>query len=415
MSIAWNRFRQEPYRLLFPLGILFGCAGVAHWLLYALGVSNASPFYHASLQLGAYLYCFIVGFLWTAMPRMAGAPPASRMELLMLSGLLAAQTVLQALGKVIAAQVCFAGLLVLLALFALRRMAARRGSAQGPTEFIWVLIGVGFGLAGSGLMVAGSLAPLPLWVVASGRMMAQQGFTLSIIVGVAGFMAPRLMGRAAPLVQVGLTPDQVGRARRKRLAGHLLAALVLGVSFLVEGAGYIRAAYALRAIVVTVELGYPARLWKVPVIKDLYVRLLWLSLWFIVIGLWAVVCWPLHRVAMLHLVLIGGFSLMIFAVATMVVLSHAGQAQALRKPLWILRVVAAGVIGATAARVLANFWVERYFALLAAAAMAWLAAGVSWLIFVLPWVLRAAPEGEFERMHAEAKQRLLHEGGAQRC
>src|SRR3989338_9099602 len=167
--IGWEQLRREPYRLLFPLGIVFGCVGVTHWLLYAVGVADASPFYHASVQFGAYLYCFIAGFLWTALPRMAGAPAATFPELLALLGLLAAQSILLTLRKTLSAQACFAGLLVLLALFVVRRLAARKTGAEGPTEFAWIPVGIGFGLAGSGLMAAGLQGGLPAWLGTGGR------------------------------------------------------------------------------------------------------------------------------------------------------------------------------------------------------------------------------------------------------
>ena len=75
--VTWPLICREPYRLLFPLGALFGCLGVGHWLLYALQWSSASNLFHASIQMTAYMYCFIAGFLMTALPRFASAPPAS--------------------------------------------------------------------------------------------------------------------------------------------------------------------------------------------------------------------------------------------------------------------------------------------------------------------------------------------------
>ncbi len=110
---------------------------------------------------------------------------------------------------------------------------------------------------------------------------------------------------------------------------------------------------------------------------------------------------------MLHFVFIGGFSLMTFAVGTMVVMSHTGQAQALRRPLWVLNVVAAGIAGATAMRVLADLWPMGYFPSLGMAASLWLIAAVSWLVFITPRVLRKVPEDTFERLHQQAKQQLL--------
>lgn len=401
-AVGWgDLLRREPYRLLFPLGVVFGCLGVAHWLSYGLGIADASAHYHASVQIGAYLYCFITGFLWTALPRMAGVPAASRLELSLLLTLLAAQIVLLALGHAMFASLCFTGLLILLVFFAVRRMRTRQSTIQGPTSFIWVPIGAGFGIIGAGLLVADIAGVVPAWLAASGRVMSQQGFPLSVVVGVAGFMAPRLAGYTI--------------VRQRYFREHLFAAGLLGVSFLIEGCGFIRAAYILRAATVTLELSQHAPWWKAPVVKDFYVRMLWLSLRLIVIGLWAVACLPLYRVAMLHLVLIGGFSLMIFAMGTMVVLSHAGQAEALRRPLWVLRVAAVGTIGATVARILADLWHVHFFALLVTASLFWLIAGVAWFLFILPWVWRALPEGAFERMHEQAKKRLLREQAAQNC
>ncbi len=409
--IGWHDIHREPYRVLFPLGTMFGCLGVSHWLFYATGITgSASAFYHASIQLGAYLYCFIVGFLWTALPRMASAAPASSRELLTVLGLLGAQVILLIVRQNILAQLCFAGLLIVLVAFAARRFAGRRSSGQVPTEFIWIPIGVLFGLVGSSLLAISAVMSMPAWIMSSARVMAQQGFVLSVVVGVAGFMAPRLMGRApAAMVQAGLTTEQMRRVRQRRVAMHLLAAGALGVSFVIEGRGWIQTAYALRAAVATVELGRNAQWWRPPALADFYVRLLWLSLWFIVGGLWAVACWPTYRIAMLHLVLIGGFSLMSFAVGTMVVLSHAGEPTALHKPLWVLQLTAVGVVGATIARILADLWPMHYFTLLTVAASLWLIAGISWLLFIVPRVLRPIPEGAFERMHEQAKQQLLRE------
>ena len=33
-------WRREPFRVLFPLGALLSRAGVFHWLLFALGVTQ---------------------------------------------------------------------------------------------------------------------------------------------------------------------------------------------------------------------------------------------------------------------------------------------------------------------------------------------------------------------------------------
>jgi uncharacterized protein involved in response to NO len=406
--VGWSDLRREPYRVLFPLGMLFGCLGVGRWLGYALGHTTAAlAWYHASVQLGAYLYCFIAGFLWTAMPRMTGTAPASTRELLTLLALVAAQTALLAAGHSTAAQACFAGLLLLLAAFALRRLLARRGEVRAPVEFMWVPIGVAFGLAGSGLLVAGLMVSLPAWVGATGRVMAQQGFALSIVVGIGGFMAPRLMGRSFDMiVPPSATQAGVRRGRARRRLVHAAVAAGLAGSFVLEGLGHIRGAYLLRAALVTGEFAWLARWWQLPSVQARYVQMVWLSLWFLLAGLWGAALWPQYRIAMLHLLLIGGFSLMIAAVATMVVLSHGGQGPRLRQPLWVLDAQAAALGGATALRVAADLWPQAYFGCVAGATLLWLTAAVSWLVFAVPHLVRRMPDETFERFHEAARRGL---------
>lgn len=52
----------------------------------------------------------------------------------------------------------------------------------------------------------------------------------------------------------------------------------------------------------------------------------------IFLGSWAAFIFSSYRVAMLHLVFLGGYSLMTFTVATMVITSHAGKSEQLRRP-----------------------------------------------------------------------------------
>src|SRR3989338_9184364 len=110
--LKWADLRREPFRLFFPLAVGFGCLGVGHWLAYALGWRQSySGFYHASLQVGAYMSCFIVGFLLTALPRFSATAPASNLELAVALGLMAAQVTGLWMGQWLIAESCLVGLL----------------------------------------------------------------------------------------------------------------------------------------------------------------------------------------------------------------------------------------------------------------------------------------------------------------
>ena len=416
MNGRWQACRREPFRILFPLGVAFGCLGVSHWLAFALGwLETASGFYHASIQVGAYMYCFIAGFLMTALPKFAKAAPASNAELLCVLLLLAIQATLLSLGAWILAQTCYAGLLVFLVVFAGRRVAGRHSGVGPPTELFWVPIGVVLGLVGTGLLIVAQIWEMPSWVIATGRPMAQQGFLVAVVTGVAGFMAPRLMGRGyLQVTPAGVSgPDglrcaqQADRVRRTRVMLHALAAIALAGSFAIEGIGFVGPAYLVRALVVTVVWVVVAQVHRPPAVSDYYVKLLWMSLWMVLIGLWGAGLFPRYRVAMLHLVFLGGFSLMTFAVGVMVVLTHAGEGLRLRQRLGVLRIAVVGIGVAMVARVTADFWSAWYYPAIALASCAWLIVGLSWLVYILPRVARPVQTGEFEQVHEAAKQRLL--------
>lgn len=410
--IRWAEMRREPFRVLFPLAVLSGGAGVGHWLLYALGWSpRASAFVHAAIQVGAYMYGFIAGFLLTALPRLTAAPPVTNFELGALLTLYGVQLLGLFMGWPAVVLGSFAGLLVVLALFAVRRVRARRSPAGPPVEFIWLPVGVLSGLVGAGLLLWSGPGHAPAWAIAAGRPMVGQGFLLAIVTGVSGFLAPRLLGRDVWLPPPGIAPERLQAIRRRRAAVHALAGAVFWTSFWVEGAGLIRPAYLLRAAVVTATLLWTTQLVRPPRTPEGYARMLWVSLWAVAAGLWGASLWPTYRVAMLHITFIGGLSLMTFAVGTMVVLGHAGDAPRLRQPLAVLRLVGGGVALALAGRVIADLAPGHYRLALGLAAAAWLSAAAGWFVFVLTRVLRPAQPGAFEVAH-EAAKRLHREGAA---
>ncbi|HEX9780542.1 MAG TPA: NnrS family protein [bacterium] len=404
--ITWTQAKREPFRVLFPIGTLLGCLGVGHWLAYAARWTEASSgSFHAFLQVGGYMYGFIAGFLMTALPRFSSTPPASTAELAGALAALAGYVLCLSFGWWAASLACFIALLVQLGAFAARRVAARRGG-DAPAEFVWIPIGLLLGIAGAGMMMARELGGAPVWVSGTGRVLAQQGFLLSIVVGVAGFMAPRLLGRGGLPVRVDPGDPRWWTRPGVRMAAHAAAGASLAASGVLEGAGMIRPAYALRAAVVTAELAWTTQCWRPPAVPEGYARLVWVSLWAIMGGLWAAAWQPAYRVAMLHVVFLGGFSLMAFAVATMVVMSHSGEGLRLRNPLWIIRLLGVALGAALIARLCADLVPAGYFHALGTAAGAWLLGALAWLWFALPRLLRAPDAGAFESAHAEATVRL---------
>lgn len=405
----WALWRCEPYRLFFPLGISFGLLGAGHWLAYAAGWSDRySGFFHASIQTGAFMPSFILGFLLTALPRFAAAPPATSLELSVFLGLMIAGVGCAARKAWLLSQLCNIAWLAGLAVFAGRRFARKQADVGPPTEFVWIPFALFYGIAGNLLLILGQRSWLPVQVLTLARPLAQQGFLLAMVVGVAGFMAPRLMGRGfVPVASAPADALAARRVRQRRMLVHAAAALLLGVSFLLEGQGWLQAGYLLRAGVVTGVLAWTTQFYRPTAVPDTYAQLLRVSLWLLPAGYAGAALMPAYRVAWLHLAFIGGFSVMAFAVGTMVAFSHAGDALALRGRLLPLQMVGALVLAAAMVRVGADGWPQHFFVMVGMAAALWMAAAALWLLWLGPRWLRATSVEALERDHAQAKARVL--------
>jgi uncharacterized protein involved in response to NO len=417
MKTAIGRVCKEPYRLFFPLGIILGGVGIGHWLAYFLGwIQNYSGFFHSSLQMQAYMSSFVIGFLLTAMPRFANAPHATRLEISVFLLLILGVWGFLSRGEWIFSQICFLSILMALGLFAFRRFRQKKSVSRPPLEFVWIPIALLHGMIGTLLMTAVQLTLITPAFIKVAKPMMDQGFILSVVIGVGGFLGPRLMGLFQPLIAVqGAVSSEILRIRKKTVRFHLAMGFLFFLSFWAEGLDLRFFAYALRAVVVTVTL-LRSRAWpRWPRASDFYVWLLWASFWFVVAGSWAIVLFPKYRIEMLHLIFIGGFSLMTFSVATMVAMSHAGEPDRLRRPMWILWLVAFGIGIAVVLRAAAPFYLAVYFRILAFSSFCWLVVGVSWLCFIFPKFLKVPHEDEFEKFHEAAKKNMEEKRNTKPC
>ena len=401
---------SEPYRVFFPLGVLMGIVGVSHWLFFGMGwIKSYSTHFHSSIQIQAYMSSFVIGFLLTAMPRFSQTETASFKEFISFLILILGIFGFQVFGNVALANLCFVLLLLFLARFAFIRFRKRK-TLYPPIEFVWIPMAIFHGILGALIIIGGQLKWLSGESIGVGKLLAEQGFLLSIVIGVGGFLGPRLMGVYQLIRQSKISfKEQEFGISGPRIQTHLALGVLLFFSFWLEGFGYRTLGYGLRAFVVSSEFLWPGSITRLPRVPDFFARLLWISFWMVTIGYWAVLLFPTFRVVMLHLVFIGGYSLMTFSVATMVVLSHGGEASRLHHPLLVLWIVAIGLLVAVVLRVASVFFPNFYFNVLAIASASWVVAGISWLCFVAPRILRVPHEGEFEKSHEKAMKRVLED------
>lgn len=375
-------WRSEPFRLFFPLGIALGWVGIGHWLLYATGTTSTySCLMHGLVQMQAFLMAFAIGFLFTAIPRRTQSAAPSALEIALAVALLVGVASALVAEAWIAAQLGYLLVFALLLQFAVRRLLGRAAGRRPPAAFVLIPIGILHGIAGAILLAMGlGLGDRP-WSTMLGALFVQQGVFLCFTTGVGGLVLP-LMAGGSPPRDLGSSPAETAKAVAYAAVGAAICA-----SFLLEASGYVRTAPLLRAAVVLLGLGLGGGALRPPATPGIHRRLTWIAVWLIPIGLAASGLLPDYRVPALHVLFIGGFSLLTLGVATHVVLSHLElQALALGRPPAIV-LIGVLVLAAMAARVVAD-WSDTYFTHLAWAAGAWILATLLWLGFLGPKLLR---------------------------
>ena len=149
------RWRSEPFRAFFPLGVLLGWVGIGHWLLYSVGMTTTySCMLHGLVQTQAFLMAFAVGFLTTALPRRTQAPPASAGELWLAAAALTTTAIAATAEQWVIAEVSYVVVLLVLLEFAVRRFLGRTSDRRPPAAFVLIPFAFLHGLGGAGLILA---------------------------------------------------------------------------------------------------------------------------------------------------------------------------------------------------------------------------------------------------------------------
>jgi|TARA_B100000315_G_scaffold127030_1_gene116843 hypothetical protein len=374
-----DEFCRNPYRLLFPLGVALSWAGVSHWALHAAGLFlDYRPRFHAMAQTQGFMTCMALGFLFTMIPRLTGtAPPRPWQLLAAMAGPVA--VVLAAWNsRWIVAQLLWLLLALMVVEFIARRFNGT-GESRVPNGFVWIPTALSLGVAGSAVALLSEVAVLPLGWALVGQRMVQQGFFVSLILGVGGSVALPLMTRGEQPVT---SLDRVARA------GHLLGAGALAASFWVEVNYSLQFAMAIRATVTFGVLVGAADLWRLPQRPGANARIIWFAAWLVPLGYLAAALMPLSFRAGLHVTLIGGFALLSLVIAAQVLLGHGGYPEIVRGWPVSALVLCACMSATILARALMELDRARSFGWMGLAAGLYLVGTIAWARYVSPNVLR---------------------------
>ena len=381
----------DPYRIFFPLGIILGTFGVSIWPLYYYGLTPGySGRAHAFVQTDGFLFAFIAGFLLTAIPRFTGTEAPSRRVQYILAAIVACCAAAFEFQFFIAGQTLFVVEYLFLLVLLIRRFLRRR---QDPPDT--------FPLVGLGLL-SGTLAALinagiawnvigPFWDPLGKRLLTE-GMVLLLVLGIGAFLGPRLLGFAQlpqfTNIRLASTEAASKKALLYKVAGlTILLSLISEYGFGVTSMAFVRAAAVSLVILSTVQP------WRLPAVRTTLAWCAWCAHWFVILAVWVVAFIPRYRIDFLHILFIGGFTLLILAVGTRVTLSHGGHGLTQERRSWPLRIgISTGLI-AMLARLGAPFAGLTYFAHLAWAAILWIIGMLVWGIFVFRLIrTRPAPQ-----------------------
>jgi uncharacterized protein involved in response to NO len=377
------QFCREPFRIFFPAGIFLGLVGVSLWLFFYLGAVDTYPgVAHARLMVEGFMASFIFGFLGTAGPRLTSAPHFSLAELgsLFTLDLLAAGAHTADAHRF--GDVCFLVCLILFVVILLKRF--RRRKDNPPPNFVLVALGMLCGLAGAALLAWSEDAQYtPAYQF--GSALLNECFILLPVLGV----APFFLGKLLDLPSSDLPESRAfSRGWKRQAAFNAVIGIAIVASFFFESAG--RSPLPAWIRVAAIGFYLAARMpWRGRTFLADYLRA---GLLFIPAGFTMIALWPNYRVGSLHTVFITGFNLIVFTVATRVVLGHSGNLDRLKTRLWFFIFVSGLLFLAMASRVTADLSPSARIIHLIAAAICWLAASLIWMIKVMPKVTLSEEE-----------------------
>lgn len=291
-----------PYQVLFPIGILSSLVAVGIWLFQsAEWVPAPALVIHSRLVAGGFLWSFITGFLMTAIPRMTGTRGARPIEWTFGIVLMLLQFALSWFPDIRWFYFNQIGLVIFLMIYGGRRVFA----ANKPIPVFF-----------SHVAIAMLLAILGAYYYSNGN----------------GYMGVHLYHVGAVLLLVlgigtrffsflsGLPSEFETASRAQHLMFHGLGILV-GVLLYVAGTFRILA-YLGLAITTFIYMAFVWRIFRKSQRASALkwgVRIVALS-----VPLTFFLCWlePGYYITWLHLLFIGCFALITYAVATRVTLAH---------------------------------------------------------------------------------------------
>lgn len=299
---------DNPYKLLFSLGVVSGILGVLLWPLFNYQWIGFYPKQaHFQIMFFGFFWSFVAGFLMTAIPRMTGSPFATTTDLSIATLLVCVQNILNYTEYYSYSAIVVLFQLSFLLYFIIPRFLEKR---KIPFDG-FLFFPAAFGMSFLGIFLYFFYKDPRFLVVLSG-----EAFLTNLIVGLGSRLIPALSRLPNAFMHPGMTIAL-------RWKSVLVKVSLLNASFILELLGVPGVAYPLRIAVVGYILIDSFGLFKKgSVFSDMAIGLK-ISMVFLLIPCflkWLFLSY--NPVAHFHLLYIGGFSLLTILIATRVTLAH---------------------------------------------------------------------------------------------
>ncbi len=384
MNRLWKMVREEPYRVFFPLGMVASMVGVMMWpLWYAHWIGYYPIEAHTRMMIECFMGAFVIGFIGTAFPRLAGNRSWFGAELSLMLILWFSCAASHATGHVAAGDTAFCAMMVALFLgMAGRWLLGNRDTP--PPGFILSLTGILGACAAAGYLAGNNIPGTNAERCA--KLLLFQGFLLLPLMGIGPYVLPRFFGLSSSHSFDDSPRPPAGWWLLVAKAGT--AGLLVLASFAMELIESPLTGQLLRAGVVTTWFILETPLLRIGKLSSTPGNAVRWALCGLAAGITSAAFTPQARVGSLHLFFASGLGLFTLAVGARVVLGHAGRHDLLTGKIIWLRWVVGLVVLAAFTRFTADFLPKVRISHQIYAAWTWALAASIWLIALARFFLR---------------------------
>lgn len=304
--------KVEPYSLFFSLGLFSAFLGSFLWFAFQHHWISFFPRQaHGNLMFFGFLWAYVAGFLMTAIPKMTRTSSANYLEIFLGMLFVFLQWAFNFRNGIQMSFHLYGLQMLFLLVFIGRRFLDKKqvpfeGFVFIPFAFFSAFLGIGYWL------FTGTQDNTFFYLYAG------QAFILNLICGLGSRLIPVITR-----VPAAVNPDVAGEQRKFK--EYFFLALLLNLGFWLESG----VNFSLGNLLKTLVIGFMAvryfRVFKMPATRSFLGWGIRLAVFMLVLGYGMSSFQVESSLALLHLVYIGGFSLVTIMISTRVTLAHGPQ------------------------------------------------------------------------------------------